>query len=151
MRDTLLRSLARTARATPNFRGKTRLLDFLHPREGGPARAWGEAMVLSDGTRMHCDTSSFIEWSLYFLGEYEPETADLLKRLVRPGWNCVDAGANIGHIISIPAPAGAHIGYIPVILARAVGPSGRVYAFEALPAMSERLAANVAVNGLSGV
>src|SRR4029450_1363364 len=137
MRDTLLRSLARTARATPNFRGKTRLLDFLHPREGGPARAVREAIVLSDGTRMHCDTSSFIEWSLYFLGEYEPETVDLLKRLVRPGWTCVDAGAKIGDIT--------------VILARAVGRSGRVYAFEALPAMSERLAATVAVNGLSGV
>jgi len=136
-RDILVRGVARAGRATPRFRGKTRILDFVHPREGGPERAVREAIVLADGTRLHCDTSSFIEWSLYFLGEYEPETVDLLGRIVRPGWTCVDAGANIG--------------YISVILARAAGPGGRVYSFEALPAMSERLAANIALNGLSNV
>lgn len=136
-KEIFLRSLGRAARVMPRFRGKARLLDLIHPREGGPVRAVRETIQLGDGTRLHCDTSSFIEWSLYFLGEYEPETVDLLRRVVRPGWTCVDAGANIG--------------YLSLIMARAVGPAGRIYAFEALPAMSERLAANVALNGLENV
>jgi len=132
-----VRSVARLGRATPRFRGKTRLLDFLHPREGDPARAVRDTIELDDGIRLHCDTSSFIEWSLYFLGEYEPETTALLRRIIEPGWTCVDAGANIG--------------YLTLVMARAAGPAGRVYSFEALPPMSARLEANVALNALSNV
>jgi FkbM family methyltransferase len=41
---------------------------------------------------------------------------------------------------------GANIGYVSLLLARAVGPGGRVLAFEALPANLDRLKANLALN-----
>lgn len=57
-------------------------------------------------------------WKLAFLTEqYEKETADLFKKIIRPGMTVVDIGAQIG--------------YYTRLFARLVGPTGRVYAFEA--------------------
>lgn len=70
----------------------------------------------------------------YWLGTYEPELQAALAELVRPGMMAYDVGANIG--------------YISLQLARRVGPDGRVFAFEALPANLERLRRNLALNGL---
>src|SRR3990172_11998431 len=53
---------------------------------------------------------------------------------MRPGMVAYDVGANIG--------------YVSLMLARAVGAGGRVYAFEALPANLERLGENLALNGM---
>lgn len=52
-------------------------------------------------------------------GGYERETAALLRRIVRPGMTVVDIGA--------------HIGYFTRLLSKAVGPQGRVFAFEPEP------------------
>lgn len=68
----------------------------------------------------------------YWLGTYEPDLQAALAQLVQPGWVAYDIGA--------------HIGYISLLLARAVGPDGRVFAFEPLPANLERLRANLALN-----
>lgn len=59
-------------------------------------------------------------WKLNMLwGLYEPETYALFKTVVSPGMTVVDIGA--------------HIGYFTRLFSRRVGPSGRVYAFEADP------------------
>jgi FkbM family methyltransferase len=50
---------------------------------------------------------------------YEPDVSAALEALVRPGWTCADVGA--------------HHGAITRRLARLVGPTGRVIAFEAHP------------------
>lgn len=71
----------------------------------------------------------------YWLGTYEPELQWALRTLVQPGMVAYDVGANIG--------------YVSLLLARRVGPQGRVYAFEALPANLDRLRQNVAYNSLS--
>ncbi|MDH5506337.1 MAG: FkbM family methyltransferase, partial [Anaerolineae bacterium] len=68
----------------------------------------------------------------YWLGTYEAELQAALRDLVRPGDVAYDVGANIG--------------YISLMLARAVGAGGRVFAFEALPSNQERLRANLALN-----
>ena len=70
----------------------------------------------------------------FWLGTYEPELQAAIRDLVRPGMVLYDVGANIG--------------YISLLLARAVGEKGKVYAFEALPANVERLRRNVELNGL---
>ncbi len=70
----------------------------------------------------------------YWLGTYEPELQAALRALVKPGMVAYDVGANIG--------------YVTLLLARAVGERGRVFAFEALPAHVERLRANVKLNGM---
>lgn len=61
-------------------------------------------------------------------GEYEKETVRLVKRLVKPGAIALDIGA--------------HVGYYTRILARAVGSSGLVFAFEPHPETSQLLIKN---------
>lgn len=73
----------------------------------------------------------------YWLGTYEPELQQAARDWLRPGMRVFDVGANIG--------------YISLVLARAVSPGGRVVAFEALPANIERLKANLALNPGAGV
>lgn len=49
----------------------------------------------------------------------------------------------------ICADVGAHIGYMTLLLAKCSGSTGKVYAFEALPANVEQLRKNVAISCLS--
>lgn len=71
----------------------------------------------------------------YWLGTYEPDLQSALRTLVPPGAVAYDVGANIG--------------YISLLLARAVGEGGRVFAFEALPANLQRLRRNLELNRMT--
>ncbi len=72
-----------------------------------------------------------------WLGTYEPELQAALKEFLRPGQVIYDVGANIG--------------YVTMMLAHHTGPTGKVFAFEALPVNVERIEKNVALNGLQNV
>jgi FkbM family methyltransferase len=69
-----------------------------------------------------------------WLGTYEPELAGAVREILQPNMIVYDVGANIG--------------YVSLLLAHAVRPQGRVFAFEALPANAERIRRNVALNAL---
>ena len=69
----------------------------------------------------------------YWLGTYELALQAAIQDFVQPDMVAYDVGANIG--------------YITLLLARAVGETDQVFAFEALPANLERLRADVALNG----
>jgi FkbM family methyltransferase len=71
-----------------------------------------------------------------WLGSYEPFMLEAVARFARPGMTAYDVGA--------------HIGYVTLCLAQAVGPQGHVVAFEPLPANQQRLRTNLELNGLSG-
>ena len=68
----------------------------------------------------------------YWLGTYEVELQSAILDLVKPGMVAYDVGANIG--------------YITLMLGRAVGETGKVYAFEALPDNFKRLTHNLSLN-----
>jgi FkbM family methyltransferase len=68
----------------------------------------------------------------YWLGTYEPELQTAIQDLVKPGMVVYDVGANIG--------------YITLMMAKAIGRTGQVYAFEALPANVKRLIDNMALD-----
>lgn len=70
----------------------------------------------------------------YWLGTYEPDLQSALAELIVPASVVYDVGANIG--------------YVSLLLAKAAGEAGRVFAFEALPANVERLRRNVELNGM---
>ena len=70
----------------------------------------------------------------YWLGTYEPELQAALRELIQPGAIIYDVGANIG--------------YVSLLLAKATGQNGQVYAFEALPGNVERWHKNMALNGM---
>ena len=68
----------------------------------------------------------------YLLGTYEPELQMALRELIPPGAIVYDVGANIG--------------YVSLLLAKAAGQNGHVYAFEALPGNADQWRRNVALN-----
>lgn len=78
------------------------------------------------------DLTEGIDLSIYLLGSFEPSVVRTYLRLVRPGDIVLDIGANVG----------AHT--LP--LARAVGPTGRVVAFEPTAWASAKLRANLDLN-----
>jgi FkbM family methyltransferase len=59
----------------------------------------------------------------------EPALERVIDELVKPGWTCADVGA--------------HRGMVTALLAAAVGPTGRVFAFEAHPSTTRKLGRRV--------
>lgn len=74
---------------------------------------------------------------LFFRREYECETSNVMKRLIKTGMRVVDLGA--------------HIGFFTLLAAKAVGPYGKVYAFEPVPSTFGMLQKNIEVNGFTHV
>lgn len=70
-------------------------------------------------------------------GRWEQDEADRLRALLRPGMTFVDVGA--------------HVGYMTLLAAGAVGPTGRGFAFEPEPANYRLLMANLANCGIANV
>ncbi|MCL5428383.1 MAG: FkbM family methyltransferase [Chloroflexi bacterium] len=68
----------------------------------------------------------------YWLGNYEMDLQKAVRDFAHPGMVAFDLGANIG--------------YISLLLAKAVGETGKVFAFEPLPANQERLNKNMVFN-----
>jgi FkbM family methyltransferase len=71
------------------------------------------------------------------LGRYDPVLDALVREYVAEGAEVVDAGAHLGHLT--------------LRLGRAVGPAGRVHAFECDPRLAGRLREHVELNGLAHV
>ena len=69
------------------------------------------------------------------MGAYKPATIRIIRNLVRPGMRCIDLGA--------------HSGFFTCLLAQCVGESGRVHAFEPMPAVHDLLARNVQENQMA--
>ena len=70
---------------------------------------------------------------LVFQGYWEMWVTAVMARFVRRGTTVVDIGANVG--------------YYTLLLAEAVGPEGRVIAFEPNPRIAEMLRMSLAING----
>ena len=79
----------------------------------------------------------FIGRSIAYYGEYSEQEVTLFRQICRPGDRVVEVGANIG----------AHT--LP--LARLVGPSGHIYAYEPQRLVFQTLCANMALNSLTQV
>jgi FkbM family methyltransferase len=73
----------------------------------------------------------------YCLGTTEPVVQDAMADALAPGGVCYDLGANVG--------------FFTLIAAKAVGETGRVYAFEPAPDTAAELRANVELNALDYV
>ena len=70
-------------------------------------------------------------WKIEMLaGQYEKDTTDLFKKIIRPGMTVLDIGG--------------HIGYFTRLFSRLTGPTGRVVAFEPDPSNFALLKKNTA-------
>ncbi len=78
------------------------------------------------------DNDQYVGRSLALYGEYSEGEWTVLRQLVQPGDTVIEAGANIG----------GHT----VPLAKRVGPTGRIYAFEPQRLIHHMLCGNLALN-----
>ncbi|MCK4264810.1 FkbM family methyltransferase [Candidatus Babeliales bacterium] len=92
------------------------------------------AVLLNNRLLMRLNTSSYLEWYIFFYGIYEPMISRLINFVLKPGGVAIDVGANIG----------AH----SLVMGQQVGRSGKVYCFEPHPQIIERLIENISLNGM---
>lgn len=109
----------------------------LAKRVEGLARRGGLGVYdgIAGGLKMRLDPTNEFERGI-LLNATNSRLIQLYRALLRPGDVYVDAGANIG--------------LLTLVAARAVGPSGKAYAFECGKAL-ERLRDNVALNAFDHV
>ncbi len=79
----------------------------------------------------------YLDREIIVQGCYDRSLHSLIERRVQPGMTVLDVGANMGEIA--------------MHMAKRVGTSGRVYAFEPVPAVLQRLRENVDLNHLHDV
>ncbi len=77
----------------------------------------GEIVQLPHGASLYCPPDP--HFFGYILGTHESHISSLLNQHIQPGDVCFDVGANIG--------------YFSNIMAKLVGPTGQVWAFEPVP------------------
>lgn len=112
-----------------------RMYDFLGRRAFGQPEyrwfrnRWGHELYLSP--HYHIDRS------ILSFGTYDRDLHEMFERLLEPGMVTFDVGANLGEMA--------------LHMASRVGRTGAVYAFEPVPAVSERLRQNVNRNGLEEI
>jgi FkbM family methyltransferase len=109
-----------------------RMLPAMLPRSSG-----GLIVSLPGGGRVKVDYREEIARLLLLYGAYEAAETAAVRDLATPASIAIDVGANIG--------------MYAVALATAVGRHGAVWAFEPVPQTSEKLRANIALNGLNNV
>jgi FkbM family methyltransferase len=92
---------------------------------------------LADGSRLRLPLGSRIGFTLWLTRQFEPHEVAFVRGLLRSGQIVCDIGANVG--------------YYTVQMARWVGPTGHIYAFEPDARNLARLRANLALNDLHNV
>jgi FkbM family methyltransferase len=94
-------------------------------------RKTDNCVVTRGGKRFALNLAEGIDFAIY-LGMYETSTAKALPRLVKPGTNILDIGANIG--------------VYTLRTAALVGPRGRVFAFEPTSFAFGKMQRNLDIN-----
>lgn len=87
---------------------------------------------LNDHLRLFVDLADVVIGLNIIRGNYEQNEIDFVRRVVKPGQNVLDIGANIG--------------FFTIVMASLVGPSGKVYAFEPLDQNTDLLELSIAEN-----
>jgi FkbM family methyltransferase len=89
------------------------------------------------GVLFNFDTRNYIEYKLFAEGYYEQEVTLLMQNYVALGDSVLDIGANIGvHSLN---------------LSKMVGKNGKVFSFEPIPFLREKLQLNINLNLASNV
>jgi FkbM family methyltransferase len=112
---------------------KQRVLDSDEFAKNGaftpPHQTW---MAELDGFRFWFSTSDRDMGVVMATAQYEPESVRFIRKILRPGMTCIDAGAQTG--------------FYTCLMASVVGEAGMVHAFEPMPASYALLLKNVEEN-----
>ncbi len=115
--------------------GFERVVRFLAPPER--CAALPEVCLVRDGSLFFTRLALPLGWHLGFFGSYEPELRAIMRAVLPVGGTAIDVGANAG--------------WHTLLMARLVGPQGRVLAVEPNPSVREHLRRNIAINRLGQV
>jgi len=115
--------------------GYERVVRALLPPER--CAAFPEVCLLRDGSLFVTRLALPLGWHLGFFGSYEPELREIMRAILPAGGTAIDVGANAG--------------WHTLLMARLVGPHGRVLAVEPNPSVREHLRRNIAINRLGQV
>jgi FkbM family methyltransferase len=126
---TILERAIRAVRGR-HFPGKGRLLRLLSPTSGE------RIISIAPDTRISLRLDDHLQ-RLMYMDILHHDWLPVLPAALKPGGSFVDIGANIG--------------YFTLIAAGLVGAGGRVIAIEPIPRTSDRLRANIALNGFTQV
>lgn len=133
--EVLAAGLASAAPAAGAEEWRARLSTPVTPVDGQPR---GAVVVETDvGPLLVSEHDRVVHHVLRDTGVWEKEESDALRDMLAPGMTFVDIGA--------------HVGYMSLLAARAVGPTGRGIAFEPAPGNFELLQANLARHRAAGV
>jgi FkbM family methyltransferase len=100
-----------------------------------PVESSGVQEFECQGLRWRLDMSSNIAREMVSTGAWERSTTDLVLELVKPGMQALSVGANFG--------------YYALLMARQVGDTGHVWAFEPTQHYREMLLHHIDINGLA--
>jgi FkbM family methyltransferase len=87
--------------------------------------------------QMKLEPWDLIDSRIFFFDVWEPAVSRFMREAIRPGMVVADIGANIG--------------YYTLLMSRAVGPTGHVFAVEPSPEIRVRLQDAITRNGLTNV
>lgn len=115
-------------------RGTRRILNWLF----NPGKFRIKKTVQYDEDLMiNLDTSSRVDWDIYFFGHYSKNEIDLIKRILKNDFIAFDVGANIG----------THT----LIMAKAIGNNGKIFAFDPHHEIRQSLENNIKLNHFNNV
>jgi FkbM family methyltransferase len=118
--------------------GKERLSHFFAPsKELKDSIKDGIVWLNNEDIAIYTTADNYIEWTILSTGTYEDEINKLIRISVKAGDVCLDIGGNIG--------------LQSIRMAQCVGSTGRVYAFEPLNHLQEKLKRNLALNRIDNV
>ena len=89
------------------------------------------------GFRMRANPRDYASYGIYFFGEYDQRMSQVVDRFVHPGQTVWDVGSERG--------------WFTLLMAKRVGSTGRVDAFEPFAANADRLGANMQLNDMHWV
>lgn len=111
-----------------------RLVQRLAGSGSGDEVAWAKVY---GGYQVAAPLNDYVGRAAFYTGDLDRKITWICRRIVRPGDQVLDIGANLG--------------LVTMILAKLVGPTGRVDAFEPIPAMCDLFEQAIERNQLSNV
>lgn len=125
---------------TFKFKGSYRVAKMLYPNDSSFFKGINLTIPYlkkEHNLKLNISSKNLIDHKILFTGEYEKETKDFLNAEVKAGMIVLEAGANTGTET--------------LLLSKLVGTKGKVYAFEPVPFIFNKLDKNISVNGLQNV
>jgi FkbM family methyltransferase len=128
MPRSLADNIARNSKRSPLINGlRLQVVKGMKGRTGTVARGFAKGLKFNPGSSD----------SRFLFGTFEPAIQEFISSYLRAGMTFFDVGANVG--------------FLSVLAARKVGPSGQVHCFEPLPQNAELIRCNAGLNDCQNI